>query len=173
MSQQPESREYLLQWAGLLYRAAWYASKSGNITDVREMASRSRKYTVKIIGAEDKEALDITAMLAKAYSLEGQWEKTEKLQVQVMETRKTKLGEDHPDTLTSMGSLASMYWNQGRWEEAEKLQVQVMETRKRRLGEDHPDTLTSMGNLAARYSKQGRWAEAERLQVQAVEARKR
>jgi hypothetical protein len=34
--------------------------------------------------------------------------------------RKTKLGADHPDTLTSMANLASTYSNQGRWEEAEK-----------------------------------------------------
>ncbi len=70
----------------------------------------------------------------------GRWEEAEKLDVQVMETRKTKLGADHPDTLTSMANLASTFWNQGRWEEAEKLFVQVMETRKTKLGADHPDT---------------------------------
>ena len=44
------------------------------------------------------------------------------------------LGEEHPDTLTSMANLASTYRNQGRWKEAEKLEVQVMETRKTKLG---------------------------------------
>ncbi len=66
-----------------------------------------------------------------------------------METSKTKLGDDHPDTLTSMAKLASTFWNQGRWSEAEKLNVQVMETSKTKLGADHPDTLTSMANLAS------------------------
>jgi len=65
--------------------------------------------------------------------------------VQVMETRKRVLGEEHLYTLTSMGNLASTYRNQGRWKEAEELDVQVMETRKRVLGEEHPSTLTSMG----------------------------
>jgi hypothetical protein len=65
-----------------------------------------------------------------------------------METRKTKPGADHPDTLTSMGNLASIYRKQDRWEEAEKLQVQVMETSKTKLGADHPDMLTRMANLA-------------------------
>ncbi|KAH7627734.1 hypothetical protein B0T09DRAFT_234400, partial [Sordaria sp. MPI-SDFR-AT-0083] len=69
------------------------------------------------------------------------------LEVQVMETRKAKLGADHPSTLTSMANLASTFWNQGRWEEAEKLEVQVMETRKAKLGTDHPSTLNSMANL--------------------------
>ncbi len=72
-----------------------------------------------------------------------------------METRKTKLGADHPDTLSSMANLAATYSNQGRWEEAEKLQVQVMETRKTKLGADHPDTLTSMANLAVDVLESG------------------
>jgi hypothetical protein len=65
-----------------------------------------------------------------------------------METRKTKLGVDHLDTLASMANLALTYWKQGRLEEAEKLEVQVIETFKTKLGADHPDTLTSMENLA-------------------------
>ncbi|KEY71651.1 hypothetical protein S7711_10241, partial [Stachybotrys chartarum IBT 7711] len=82
------------------------------------------------------------ANLASTYRNQGQWEETEKLDVQVMETRKTKLGADHPDTLTSMNNLALTYMNQDRWEEAEKLNLQVMETFQMKLGADHPHTLT-------------------------------
>ncbi|KAK3984258.1 hypothetical protein QBC44DRAFT_301710 [Cladorrhinum sp. PSN332] len=110
--------------------------------------------------------------LGRIYYEEGRWEEAEKLQVQVIKTRKTKLGVDHPDTLTSMANLASTFWNQGRWEEAEKLEVQVMETSKTKLGVDHPDTLTSMANLASTYSNQGRWEEAEKLEVQVMETSK-
>ncbi|KAJ6126484.1 hypothetical protein N7523_002096 [Penicillium sp. IBT 18751x] len=172
MSQRPESRESLLRWATLLYRGAWYASESGNVADVREMASKSQKHRVELLGAEDDEALASTAMLAEAYSLEGRWDEAEQLFVQVMETRKTKLGVDHPDTLTSMANLALTYGNQGRWDEAEQLNMQVMETRKTKLGVDHPDTLTSMANLASTYWNQGRWEEAEQLNMQVIEARK-
>ena len=77
-----------------------------------------------------------------------------------METSKRVLGEEHPDTLTSMANLASTFWNQGRWKEAEELEVQVMETFKRVLGEEHPDTLTSMANLAFTFKAQGRNDEA-------------
>jgi hypothetical protein len=65
-----------------------------------------------------------------------------------MEASKKVLGDEHPNTLTSMANLASTYWNQGRWKEAEELQVLVTEARKSVLGEGHPDTLTSMVNLA-------------------------
>ncbi|KAL8364658.1 hypothetical protein RB595_003778 [Gaeumannomyces hyphopodioides] len=110
--------------------------------------------------------------LASLYRDQGRWEEAEKLEVEVMETRKTKLGVDHPDTLTSMANLASTFWNQGRWEEAEKLFVEVMETHKTKLGVDHPDTLTSMANLASTYSNQGRWQEAEKIEVEVMETSK-
>lgn len=73
-----------------------------------------------------------------------------------METFNTKLGEDHPSTLTSMANLAATYRNQGRLEEAEQLEVQVMETFKTKLGEDHPSTLASIANLAFTLESTGR-----------------
>ena len=54
------------------------------------------------------------ANLASTYRNQGRWEDAEMLFVQVMETRKTKLGADHPDTLTSMTSLAFTRKAQGR-----------------------------------------------------------
>jgi tetratricopeptide (TPR) repeat protein len=87
----------------------------------------------------------------------------------VVETRKTKLGADHLQTLSSTTNLASTYRNQGQWEEAAKLDAEVMETCKAKLGADHPDTLRSMANLALTYRNQGRWEEAEKLQVEVLE----
>jgi hypothetical protein len=77
-----------------------------------------------------------------------------------METSKTKLGMDHPHTLTTMANLALTYKDQGRWNEAELLNVQVIGMSKAKLGEDHPQTLTRMNNLALIYRDQGRWDEA-------------
>jgi hypothetical protein len=71
--------------------------------------------------------------------------------VQVMETRKRVLGEEHRDTLTSKANLVATYIAKGRWKEAEDLFVQVIEIRKKVLGEEHPDTLASVANLAATF----------------------
>ncbi|ESU10201.1 hypothetical protein FGSG_12516 [Fusarium graminearum PH-1] len=90
-----------------------------------------------------------------------------------VETRVEVLGEEHPDTLTSMNNLALTFLDQGRWKEAEELEVGVIEMRKRVLGEEHPDTLISMGNLASIFRNQGRWKEAEELQVGVMEIMKR
>jgi hypothetical protein len=51
----------------------------------------------------------------------GQWKEAEALDVVVMERTKHTLGEEHPDTLTSISSLAATYQNQGQWKKAEAL----------------------------------------------------
>ncbi|KAJ5651978.1 hypothetical protein N7507_009404 [Penicillium longicatenatum] len=168
----PKSQDLLQRWAELLYKGAWYAQESGNIPDSREMASISREQRIGIFGLDDEETLYSTALLAVAYRLEGAWREAEQLEVQVMETRKTKLGANHPDTLTSIANLALTFWHQGRWKEAEQLGAQVMETRKITLGADHPSTVTSIANLASTLSEQGRWEEAEKLEAQVMETRK-
>jgi tetratricopeptide (TPR) repeat protein len=168
--QPPEDQLSLVKWASLLYRAAWYATKIGNITDAVTLAMKSTKARKKVLGEEHEGTLSSMAMTGLAYSNQGRWKDAEKLLVQVMEACKTKLGADHPSTLTSMSNLASTYRSQGRWKDAEKLFVQVIETRKTKLGADHPDTLGSMNNLASTYSNQGRWKDAEKLFVQVIEA---
>ncbi|KAN0070946.1 purine and uridine phosphorylase [Elaphomyces granulatus] len=105
--------------------------------------------------------VDIESKNNSSKTPQGRWMEAEKLGVQVMETFKTVLGPEHPDTLTSMSNLASTYRYRGQWMEAEKLEVQV-----------HPNTLTSMHNLASTYRNQGRWMEAEKLFVQVMETEK-
>jgi hypothetical protein len=53
--------------------------------------------------------------LASTYRNQGRWKEAEELEVQVMETRKRVLGQEHPDTLTSMGNLAVPRKTSGVW----------------------------------------------------------
>jgi hypothetical protein len=155
-AQEPEDKESLEFWAEILYKAAWYAWRMGSTGEAEKLAQSSLQVRRRIYGQEHVETVGSAAMLSHAYRNSGQWEKSEVLDMQVVETCKKKLGADHPDTLSSMANLASTYREQGRWEVAEELQVQVMETSKKKLGADHPDTLSSIANLASTYWKQGR-----------------
>ncbi|KZL71202.1 hypothetical protein CI238_13518, partial [Colletotrichum incanum] len=51
----------------------------------------------------------------------GQWTQAEQGADQSLRLREEILGDEHPDTLSSMANLAATYWNQGRWKEAEEL----------------------------------------------------
>ncbi|KAJ5557363.1 hypothetical protein N7494_001278 [Penicillium frequentans] len=174
LSQRPKllSLQSRRNWATLLHKSAWYTWKTGKIADMMEMATRSWKERVEILGSEDEDSLESTAVLAIAYEEQGQWKTAENLNVQVLDLRRAKLGEEHPGTLATMSNLAMMVCDQGRYEEAERLQMQVTEIRKRTIGEEHLGTLTSINNLAITYYEQGRYEEAERLQMQVMETRK-
>ncbi|XTI94184.1 hypothetical protein V2W45_1473413 [Cenococcum geophilum] len=129
---------------------------------------------------KEAEELEVQVMEMRKRN-QGRWKEAEELKVQeaeelnvqVMETRKRVLGQEHPDTLTSMANLVSMYRNQGRWKEAEELEVQVMETRKRVLGHEHPDTLTTMNNLAFTWKLQCRDNKALALMEECFKLRKK
>jgi tetratricopeptide (TPR) repeat protein len=114
----------------------------------------------------------LLAHMSMYYWQQGRSEEAEKLEVEVLELRKSVLGEKHPDTILAMVNLSLTWWQQGRSEEAEKLQVEVLELQKSVLGEKHPDTISAMANLASTWWQQGRSEEAEKLEVEVLELRK-
>lgn len=87
------------------------------------------------------------AEFALAFSEAGRWKEAEELEVQVMETRKRVLGEEHPDTLTSMNNLAFTLKSQSRNEEAISLMNRCLKLRTQVLGPKRPNTKTSLEAL--------------------------
>lgn len=67
----------------------------------------------------------------------------EVLGVQVMETFKTNLGADHPDTPTSMANLAFTLKCQGSTSTAISLMKDYCELQAVVLSPHHPDTISS------------------------------
>jgi len=87
--------------------------------------------------------------------------------------RRQILGEEHPDTLSSMMNLGNALNDQGKAAEAEQMHRQVLEVRERVLGKEHPGTLASMVNLGNALHNQGKYAEAEQMYRQVLEAKER
>jgi tetratricopeptide (TPR) repeat protein len=163
------------KWRRLLPHAQYALSHNTTDDDENDNNKSNEEEEEEEEGREGREGEGSKLAWKCAIALyeDGRYEEAEELEVQVMQTRKRVLGDDHPDTLTIMGSLAATYMSQGRWKEAEELEVQVMETRKRVFGDGHPQMLTSIANLAATYRNQGRWKEAEELQMQVMDTMKR
>jgi hypothetical protein len=96
--------------------------------------------------------------LASTYGNQGRWDAAEKLEVQVMETRKKKLGADHPDTLTSMNNLAFTWKGQGRDAEAISLVRECVRLQQSVLGVDHSHFISLSKVLAGWEVEQSvRW----------------
>jgi tetratricopeptide (TPR) repeat protein len=129
---------------------------------------------------EQVQAIDrqqATATLDLAHLLEatgiflndqGRYGEAEPLFQQALEICRSQLGEDHPNTASSLNNLAGLYKSQGRYGEAEPLYQQALEIRRSQLGDDHHDTASSLNNLAVLYEFQGRYGEAEPFYLQAL-----
>ena len=103
----------------------------------------------------------------------GAYTSARELQEKVLEISRRILGEEHPDTLTSMNNLADTLRVQGDLNGARELHEKVLEIRRRILGEEHPDTLTSMNNLADTLRDQGDLNGARGLQEKVLEISRR
>jgi CHAT domain-containing protein len=110
--------------------------------------------------------------LAGLYLSQGRYSEAEPIYKQALAIRKAQLGDNHPDTATSLNNLAALYRFQGRYSEAEPIYKQALAITKAQLGDNHPDTATSLNNLAELYQSQGRYSEAEPLLKQALAIRK-
>ncbi len=94
-------------------------------------------------------------------------------EAKVVELQRRVLGEEHPETLTSINNLALLSSYQGKYAEAEALFIQVLEIMRRVLGDDHLETMISAGNLGIVYFRQGRYAEAEAVFTRVLEQKQR
>ena len=86
--------------------------------------------------------------LAFLYSSQWKYIESEQLYLECYKLRKEILGNNHPDTLTTMNNLAELYSKQGKYLESEELLIECLKLRKEMLGESHPDTLKTMNNLS-------------------------
>ena len=89
-----------------------------------------------------------------------------------VETRRRRLGDADPETLTAVHSLATLLRGQGRLAEAEPLAREALAGQRANLGDDHPETLTCLNELAVLLQARGQLAEAEPLHRLALERRR-
>ncbi|WP_200867669.1 tetratricopeptide repeat protein [Acidithiobacillus thiooxidans] len=64
-----------------------------------------------------------------------------------LEVREKVLGQEHPDTATSLNNLAGLLQAQGKLTEAEPLFRRTLEIQEKALGPEHPNTTNTRNNL--------------------------
>ena len=95
----------------------------------------------------------------------GQFEQTERVEVQAFEAAKRELGEEHRHTLWRMSNLAQTYLWLGRMEKAEEMAERALKIGRKTLGEENPYTLHFMRSRVTVYIAREQWTEAEELLV--------
>jgi tetratricopeptide (TPR) repeat protein len=128
----------------------------------------------ELVGRDEEiETVDLTGWVARYDHVRGAYKSAENLCHLQWEIRSRILGDEHPDTLTSMNNLAETLSAQGDLTGAREKQEEVLEIRSRILGDEHPDTLTSMNNLAETLRAQGDLTGAREKQEEVLEIQRR
>ena len=85
--------------------------------------------------------------LATTLSRQGKHADAERIEHEVLSTRRRVLGEEHPDTLRSARNLATTLAHQAKFSEAEEMLQATLEAYRRVLGHAHPRTLECVASL--------------------------
>jgi tetratricopeptide (TPR) repeat protein len=122
---------------------------------------------------EDEDLASVFTGLGKYYGGQGAYSQAGHWDQWCLDECRTRLGEEHQDTLISINNLAQTLFRQGDYGGARQRQEQVIEVSRRVLGEEHPLTLTSINSLAQTLYFQGDYGGARKLQEQVLEVRRR
>ncbi|KAJ3038076.1 Kinesin light chain 3 [Rhizophlyctis rosea] len=121
--------------------------------------------------SNDLEVAKWRQSLARLYHKRGLHKEAEPLYAETLEKRNQLLGEDHPDTLTTIFHLANLYTDMGELDMAEISYKECLKGRKETLGDDHATTILTMDQFAAIYIRRRKYTEAEPLLVHCLEYR--
>ncbi|MCU0253228.1 MAG: tetratricopeptide repeat protein [Acidobacteria bacterium] len=124
---------------------------------------------------EEQPAVDaqLRQTLAFLYQQLGLFDAALPLQTAALATNRRVLGEEHPDTLSSINNTGMLLRDRGELDEADPYLQEALDKRRRVLGEEHPDTLTSINNMGFLRDDQGRLDEAETFYREALEKHRR
>jgi tetratricopeptide (TPR) repeat protein len=118
-------------------------------------------------------AAQLRQVLGDRYRELGLFDAARPLQETALETRRRELGDEHPDTLTSVHNMTVLLVAQGKADEAEAFAVEALEGRRRVLGDDRPGVLNSINNFGMVLLAAGKLDEAETFVREGVEGRQR
>lgn len=162
--------EQVIEFLVDLFEVSSPGEARGNAVTAREILDRG---VARISGELEDQPLTqarLIETMGSVYTKLGLYESALPLLNQALETRRRVMGDEDPETLSSISAIAGLQLERGRFNLAEEQAGEVLEVQRRVLGESHPDTLTSMRRLALAYSSQARYEEAEELLRQTLEA---
>jgi tetratricopeptide (TPR) repeat protein len=73
----------------------------------------------------------------------GEYDRALPLYEECLAKQKRVLGDEHPDTLTSLNNLAGLFRNKGEYDRVLPFFEECLAKSKRVLGDDHPRTKIS------------------------------
>lgn len=124
----------------------------------REIEDRQR-----VIPAHHPSVLRLKYSLGHIYEALHLWRRAGDVYAQILEARRTAMGQTAPAALICEVKIASCLANQGELAQGEQILEQTLRKFKDSVGEDHISAVAALGYLASIYSKQGRLEEETKV----------
>jgi tetratricopeptide (TPR) repeat protein len=125
------------------------------------------------LGNQPEVEAAIRTTIGRAYLAIGEYTSARTHLQRAMDIRRRELGDEHPDTLSTIAALGAALNKLGEFKQALDYGEEALDARRRMLGNDHPDTLSSMNDVGNQLATQGRPGDAEPLISEALEGRRR
>jgi serine/threonine protein kinase len=158
-------------WKDVLSQASYRNEPDRDLT-VRTLLDRVADRLGHAPGQSPLVEAAVRQMVGGLYIDQGEYRKAQPHLEAALEVQRRELGEDDPQTLTTLHHLGHCLYRRDR-REASGMLARALELRRRVLGDDHDDTLFTARLVAVCYAQQGRHEDAERLLRLTLGARRR
>ncbi|UCF67553.1 MAG: serine/threonine protein kinase [Acidobacteriota bacterium] len=167
-----ESKTRVSEFLKELFTVSDPSEARGSSITARELLDKAAGTIDETVVDEETRA-ELMDTMGEVYLALGLHEQAESLLERAVETRRRVLGDEHPDTLSSIDHMGILHHERGELDEAEAEFANVLEVRLRILGEDHPDTLSVISSMGSALLGQSRLDEAELYLRQALAGQRR
>ena len=127
--------------------AANIVDNSGYPARMLPLLAHLRAITDQALQRRDKIAADLANSLGYYLQMIADYISARPYYEQALAINRKVLGEEHPDTASSLNNLGGLLHSKGDNDSARPYYEQALAIRRKMLGEEHPDTAGSLNNL--------------------------
>lgn len=143
----------------------------GNSVELVTSWQRIYQKVEETLGVRNARTARAKLQLADAYGQDGDLNRMEHMEREVLATMEELLGPEHLDTVYARANLARTARGKRDFIEAVDLETKVLRVRIKTIGIWHKDTAAAMMDLANTFRYQARYADEQGLVAGAVEVR--
>ncbi|MDH4036957.1 MAG: serine/threonine-protein kinase [Candidatus Krumholzibacteria bacterium] len=113
----------------------------------------------RALPADHPNTMTVKHNVASTYAALGDWKTSEKLEREILETRRRVFGGDSPEVAASLEALAITLTAERSYDEATALLTEAMGIYERAAGPNHPSVASASRNIGVLLSLRGRPAD--------------
>ena len=123
------------------------ANKSGDHARMQPLLTHLKHLTDQALKRMDEQAAKLSSNLGYYLGTIADYSGAQLYFEEALKIRRNVLGEEHPDTASSLDSLGTLLKAMGKYEGARSYFEQALKIRRKVQGKEHPHTATSFNNL--------------------------